>query len=95
MIYSNLLNNQKNWQHLCHAWKSGRLPHALLFHGPPGTGKEGHALELAAMLNCQEVEDEGACGNCPSCKKTKSFQHETVKLILPSSEPCYTVIHLM
>ena len=83
MIYSNLLNNQKNWQHLCLAWKSGRLPHALLFHGPPGTGKEGHALELAAMLNCQEVDDEGACGNCPSCKKTKSFQHENVKLILP------------
>ena len=83
MIYPNLLINQKNWKFLCHAWKSGRLPHALLFHGPLGSGKEGHALELAAMLNCTEVQDDGPCGYCSSCKKTKSFQHENVKLILP------------
>ena len=83
MIYSNLIINKKNWKHLRHSWKSGRLPHALLFYGPQGTGKEGHALELAAMLNCNEVQDEGSCGNCPSCKKTISFQHESVKLILP------------
>ena len=83
MIYSNLLINQKNWQYIFRAWEKRRLPHALLFHGPQGTGKEGHALELAALLNCQEVQNESPCGNCPSCKKTKSFQHENVKLILP------------
>ena len=47
MIYPELIINTKNWQHLNHAWKSDRLPHALLFHGIQGTGKEGHALELA------------------------------------------------
>ena len=83
MIYSNLIINQKNWKHLCHSWQSERLPHALLFYGPQGTGKEGHALELAAMVNCREVQNDGPCGYCPSCKKTKSFQHEYVKLILP------------
>ena len=83
MIYPELIINSKNWKHLHHAWKRGRLPHALLFHGPQGTGKEGHALEIAALLNCKEVQNEGPCGNCPSCKKTKSFQHECVKLILP------------
>ena len=62
MIYPELIINSKNWQHLYHAWKSKRLPHALLFHGPQGTGKEGHALELAAMLNCTEALDEGPCG---------------------------------
>ena len=83
MIYSNLLINHKNWKYLFRTWKKGRFPHALLLHGSNGTGKEGHALELAAMLNCREVQDEGACGYCSSCKKTKSFQHENVKLILP------------
>ena len=83
MIFSNLLINKKNWKHLYHAWKSGTFPHAILFHGPQGTGKEGHALELAAMLNCTGIQDEGPCGHCPSCKKIKSFQHESVKLILP------------
>jgi len=83
MIYSNLLINKKNWKQLYLSWKSERLPHALLFHGPKGTGKEGHALELAALLNCREIQDDGPCGNCSSCKKTKSFQNGSIKLILP------------
>ena len=83
MIYSNLLINQKNWKHLSRSWIVGRLPHALLFHGPQGVGKEGHALEIAAMLNCKETKNNDPCGYCSSCKKTKSFQHESVKLILP------------
>ena len=44
MISSDLLINNKNWQRLSRSWNSGKLPHALLFHGPEGTGKEGHAL---------------------------------------------------
>jgi len=82
MIYPKLIINSKNWKHLYHAWKIGRLPHALLFHGPQGTGKEGHALELAAMLNCTGGNPP-PCGSCPSCKNTKSFQHGSIKLILP------------
>ena len=83
MITTNLLLNKKNWNRLVHSWKTGKLPHALLFHGPAGTGKEGHALELAALLNCTASENDEPCGICPSCKKTKSFQHGSVKLILP------------
>ena len=83
MINSNLLVNNKNWQRLVRSWNSGKLPHALLFHGSEGVGKEGHALELAALLNCPAATENGSCGNCPSCKKTKSFQHGNVKLILP------------
>ena len=83
MINPNLLINKKNWNQLYRSWKKERLPHALLFHGSQGVGKEGHALELAAMLNCREVLDYGPCGYCPSCKKTKSFQNENIKLILP------------
>ncbi len=82
MIGRDLLINTKNWSRIIRSWKNGRLPHALLFHGPSGTGKEGHALKLAALINCTAPQ-EGPCGGCPSCKKTKSFQHENVKLILP------------
>ena len=83
MISSDLLINTKNWSRIIRSWKNGKLPHALLFHGPSGSGKEGHALELAALINCTAPQEEGPCGDCPSCKKTKSFQHENVKLILP------------
>ena len=83
MINPDLIINKKNWSRLIRSWKNTKLPHALLFHGPAGSGKEGHAVELAALLNCTASQNEGPCGNCPSCKKTKSFQHESVKLILP------------
>ena len=83
MITTNLLLNKKNWNRLVHSWKTGKLPHALSFHGPAGTGKEGHALELAGLLNCSASENDEPCGICPSCKKTNSFQHGSVKLILP------------
>ena len=83
MINPNLLINTKNWNHIIRLWENGKLPHALLFHGYTGSGKEGPALELAALLNCIAPQNKEPCGSCPSCKKTKSFQHESVKLILP------------
>ena len=83
MINSNLLINKKNWNQIINPWKNGKLPHALLFHGPAGSGKEGHALELAALLNCTTLNGEEPCGNSQACKQTKSFQHGSVKLILP------------
>ena len=83
MINPYLIINKKNWSRLIRSWKNTKLPHALLFHGPDGSGKEGHAVELAALLNCTALRDEEPCGSCPSCKQTKSFQHGNVKLILP------------
>jgi len=83
MIYPNLLINKKNWNYLIRSWEKGKLPHALLFHGSPGSGKEGHAVELAALLNCVAPLDKEPCGRCSACKKTKSLQHGNVKLILP------------
>ncbi|MDP6853293.1 MAG: DNA polymerase III subunit delta' [Candidatus Marinimicrobia bacterium] len=83
MIYKDLILNKKNWNRILTSVKKGKLSHALLFHGPPGSGKEGHAVELAAYLNCNDPLNEGACGNCSSCKKIRTFQHEDVHLIIP------------
>ena len=83
MIYSDLVLNNKNWNYFINSKKIGKFPHALLFHGPQGVGKEGHAIELSALLNCNNIIKNRACGFCPSCKKVKSFQHENIKVIIP------------
>ena len=83
MIFSQLILNKKIWEHFYNAFDNGRLPHALLLHGSQGVGKEAHAMELAALLNCNNLQNKGPCGNCSSCNKTKSFKHESVKLVLP------------
>ena len=83
MIYSKLILHNTNWKKLLNSFKNNRLAHAMLFHGPEGSGKEGHALEFAGLINCNNNDNNEACGKCSSCKKIKSFQHENINIILP------------
>tara|TARA_Y100001968_G_scaffold209477_1_gene192585 strand:- start:7286 stop:8362 length:1077 start_codon:yes stop_codon:yes gene_type:complete len=75
MIYDNLIINEKIWSQLNAMVKNQKLPHAMLFHGPNGTGKEAHAIKLAALLN-DDAENS-------QLVKIKNFQHPNINLILP------------
>ncbi|MBU1652854.1 AAA family ATPase [bacterium] len=59
-----------------------RLPHALLFWGPPGVGKSASAIELARWLNCHQ-ELEGPCGQCESCVKMATLEHPHFSYQMP------------
>ncbi|MBN2406808.1 MAG: AAA family ATPase [Elusimicrobia bacterium] len=58
-----------------------RLPHALLFSGIEGIGKRLTATALAAAVNCEKRSEEGACGECESCRKLRAGTHPSVKFI--------------
>lgn len=83
MHYNSLIIQHQQWSRLQTAFQANRLGHAYLFHGPAGSGKEAHAVELAALVNCHEPTDEGACGHCPSCLKMATFQHPNLHVIVP------------
>lgn len=83
MIYSDLILHTNQWRRLVAAFSQGRLAHAYLFYGPAGSGKEAHAVELAALVNCREPGKEGACGQCPSCRKVQVLQHPNIQLVVP------------
>ena len=68
---------------LRHAIEHDRLPHALLFGGPPGVGKATCAGLLAQALNCPERGPLDACGTCPSCRKIARGYHPDVLWIEP------------
>ncbi len=59
---------------------NGRLPHAYLFHGPEGVGKDAMAIEFARVLQCDAGGVE-ACGTCDSCVKMATLQHPDVHVI--------------
>ncbi len=60
---------------LWRAASQGRLPHALLFHGPRGIGKFAAALLFVRGLLCARPLPAGPCGECGPCKRMLSANH--------------------
>ncbi len=74
-----------------------RVPHAYLFHGPDGVGKERLALGLAELLLCAEPMNrsvEGGqtnaigleqlrvgCGKCADCRMVAAETHPDLHLV--------------
>jgi DNA polymerase-3 subunit delta' len=74
---------QERVKHLLLAARNaGRLPHAYLFYGEEGVGKDATALEFARVLRCEIGRDE-ACGSCPSCIRMATLQDPDVRFIIP------------
>ena len=88
MIYSNLILNEKVWRKLSNSFKRDKVPNAFIFSGDNGIGKEAHAIEFSALLNCKRINNRNfPCGDCRSCIKIKSFKHEEVHLIHATPPP--------
>ncbi|MGG1314690.1 MULTISPECIES: DNA polymerase III subunit delta' [Cohnella] len=64
------------------AIRSGKVAHAYLFAGPPGSGKRAMAEALAQTLLCERQGDD-ACGECLSCRKVKHGNHPDWHTIVP------------
>jgi len=79
-MWDRVIGQQRVKNILLSALRAERLPHAYLFFGNDGVGKDAMALELACVLHCERRQEE-ACGSCSSCAKMSSLQHPDVKLI--------------
>lgn len=67
--------------------RDGRLPHALLFCGPSGSGKRLFAEHLARALLCQQPDAHGgACGQCPDCTWIASGNHPDFFTLIPAAD---------
>ncbi len=82
MSWDTVIGQQRVKNLLRSMFESGRIPHALLFHGPAGTGKDAAALMFARALNCSEGTFE-PCGRCTSCQTMAALRHPRLKLIFP------------
>jgi DNA polymerase-3 subunit delta' len=81
--FSGLLGQEKAKKLIRRALTSERMPHALLFRGPDGVGKQLFARGMAAAINCRGGDRGEACGTCPSCRKFRSGNHPDFLVISP------------
>lgn len=84
-MYENLLSQEAAKAALAGDILGGTLPPALLFSGPPASGKLTAALETARLLSCGR---EGAwnCA-CPDCERHRRLAHSDLLLFGKRSFP--------
>lgn len=68
-------------EHLLTLLRGDRLPHALLFVGPEGTGKFMAAQALAQTVLCRQRKDSAPCGACGSCLKFQAQSHADLTVL--------------
>lgn len=61
----------------------GRLPHALLLHGPAGIGKTLVGRAFVQYLFCTNRRDGDSCGRCPACLQTAKLNNPDVHYVYP------------
>lgn len=62
----------------------GKVPHALLLHGPAGSGKFMLARVFAQYLHCEHPTSDGEpCGTCPACIQHQTFNHVDTLFVYP------------
>lgn len=88
MSFGDLIGQEQARALLTRALATGRIPHALLFQGPEGTGKRTVAERFAAALLCTGREPDPqapACGRCRACRQIAHGNHPD--LLVVTREP--------
>lgn len=72
------------------ALRGGRIPHAWLFTGIEGVGKDAVAIEIARVLRCENPREGGssACEACRGCVTAGALRNPNVRFVfaLPSGK---------
>lgn len=67
---------------LSQAVRAGRLPQAILLHGPRGVGKQRLGLWLGQLILCEQDGRE-PCGTCRSCRMAENLSHPDLHWFIP------------
>ncbi len=73
--FENLVGQEHISKTLINAIRNNRVPHALLFTGPRGTGKTSSARILAKTLKCKNAVDFIPCQKCSDCIDIANSRH--------------------
>lgn len=83
MNFDRIIGQQRARDILIRAIEHKRVPHAYLFNGPEGVGKQALAIEFAKALYCSS-EVQKPCNQCSNCKRVNNFEHPDFQFIFPA-----------
>lgn len=83
MRYQDIVGQAQIKERLKQLVLEDRVPHALLFAGPEGTGKLPMAFAFASALLCENPHEGEACGVCQSCRFTARLEHPDLHFVFP------------
>lgn len=83
MRFEEIIGQNEIKKKLHHFITEGRIPHALLFAGPEGSGKYALALAFAQRICCEAPLGMESCGTCPSCLKYNKLEHPDLHFVFP------------
>ena len=75
--FSEIVGQDQAIDRLAKTLRGRRRPHAMLFAGPSGVGRETVATALASSLLCHDrpADQRDACGACVSCRMLAAGSH--------------------
>ena len=83
MLFKDIIGLKDTKQALVRAVNHNHIAHAQLFDGGVGGASLAMALAFATYINCEDKQDDDACGRCSSCAKMSKFAHPDVHHIFP------------
>ncbi|WP_338868175.1 DNA polymerase III subunit delta [Spirosoma sp. SC4-14] len=83
MLFNEIVGHTETKQLLLQAVQTNHLAHALLFDGGVGSANLALALALAQYVNCEDKQEQDACGRCASCIKIQKLVHPDLHMVFP------------
>lgn len=87
MRFADVIGHEDLKRMLAKGVDEGRVSHAQLFSGRPGSGPLPLALAYAQYVNCTDRRDGDSCGVCPSCVKMSALAHPDLHFVFPVNSP--------
>lgn len=91
MTFSQIQGNRDVCDALTGMVRSGRVPHAILFHEDDGGGAMPIALAFLQYLYCGGRTEDDSCDACATCNKISKLIHPDVHFIFPTNAPNLSV----
>jgi DNA polymerase-3 subunit delta' len=83
MQFRDVIGQQAVKERLLTSSREGRVSHALLFFGQPGSGVLPLAQAFGQFLNCESPLADDSCGVCGSCKRAAKMVHPDIHFVYP------------